>query len=98
MLQKYYNMPLGVFVDSVSEDGPADKAGIQAGDIIRKIDGTSVETFDNLTEQLSYYEAGEKIDFVIARANGGEYKEETVTVELGARKDIQKNTENRRGN
>ena len=95
---EYYNMPLGVFVDSVSEDGPADKAGIQAGDIIRKIDGTSVETFDNLTEQLSYYEAGEKIDFVIARANGGEYKEETVTVELGARKDIQKNTENRRGN
>ena len=95
---EYYNMPLGVFVDSVSEDGPADKAGIQAGDIIRKIDGTSVETFDNLTEQLSYYEAGEKIDFVIARANDGEYKEETVTVELGARKDIQKNTENRRGN
>lgn len=95
---EYYNMPLGVFVDSVSEDGPADKAGIQAGDIIRKIDGTSVETFDNLTEQLSYYEAGEKIDFVIARANGGEYKEETVTVELGARKDIQKNTENQRGN
>lgn len=94
----YYNMPLGVFVDSVTEDGPADKAGIQAGDIIRKIDGTSVETFDDLTEQLSYYEAGEKIDFVIARANGGEYKEETVTVELGARKDIQKNTENRRGN
>lgn len=86
---EYYNMPLGVFVDSVSEDGPADKAGIQAGDIIRKIDGTSVETFDNLTEQLSYYEAGEKIDFVISRANGGEYKEQTVTVELGAKKDIQ---------
>lgn len=95
---EYYNMPLGVFVDSVSEDGPADKAGIQAGDIIRKIDGTSVETFDNLTEQLSYYEAGEKIDFVISRTNGGEYKEQTVTVELGAKKDIQNNTENRRGN
>lgn len=95
---EYYNMPLGVFVDSVSEDGPADKAGIQAGDIIRKIDGTSVETFDNLTEQLSYYEAGEKIDFVISRANGGEYKEQTVTVELGAKKDIQNNTENRREN
>lgn len=95
---EYYNMPLGVFVDSVSEDGPADKAGIQAGDIIRKIDGTSVETFDNLTEQLSYYEAGEKIDFVISRANGGEYKEQTVTVELGAKKDIQNNTENRQGN
>lgn len=95
---EYYNMPLGVFVDSVSEDGPAEKAGIQPGDIIRKIDGTSVETADNLKEQLSYYEAGEKIEFVISRANGGEYKEETVTVELGAQKDIKTTTENSRNN
>ena len=82
-----YNMPTGVFVDSVVEDGPAEEAGIQAGDIIRKIDGTSVSTNEGLIEQLQYYEAGEEIDFVVSRANGGEYKEETITVELGAKKD-----------
>ncbi len=82
-----YNMPTGVFVDSVVEDGPAATAGIQAGDIIRKIDGTSVSTNEGLIEQIQYYEAGEEIDFVISRANGGEYKEETITVELGAKKD-----------
>lgn len=81
-----YNMPTGVFVDSVVEDGPAAEAGIQAGDIIRKIDGTSVSTNDGLIEQLQYYEAGEEIDFVVSRASGGEYKEETITVELGAKK------------
>ena len=57
---EYYNMPLGVYVDSVEEDGPAAKAGIQAGDIILKIDGTTVESADNLQSQLAYYEAGEK--------------------------------------
>ena len=69
------------------EDGPAEEAGIQAGDIIRKIDGTSISTNEGLIEQLQYYEAGEEIDFVVSRANGGEYKEETITVELGAKKD-----------
>lgn len=88
---EYYNMPLGVYVDSVEEDGPADKAGIQAGDIILKIDGTSVESADNLQNQLAYYEAGEKIDFIISRADGGEYKEQTVTVELGSKKAAQQN-------
>ena len=90
---EYYNMPLGVYVDSVEEDGPADKAGIQAGDIILKIDGTSVESADNLQNQLAYYEAGEKIDFIISRADSGEYKEQTVTVELGSKKEAQKNME-----
>ena len=89
-----YNMPTGVFVDSVVEDGPAAEAGMQAGDIIRKIDGTSVSTNDGLIEQLQYYEAGEEIDFVVSRANGGEYKEETITVELGAKKDAPSITRN----
>lgn len=89
-----YNMPTGVFVDSVLEEGPASEAGIQAGDIIRKIDGTSVSTNEGLIEQLQYYEAGEEIDFIISRANKGEYKEETITVELGAKKDAPSMTGN----
>ena len=33
-----------------------------------------METYDNLTGQLEYYEAGEEIEFEISRADGGEYK------------------------
>lgn len=87
--QEMYNMPVGVFVNSVEEGGPAAEAGIQQGDIIQKFDGTTVQTYDNLTNQLSYYQAGEQVEVVIARAEGGQYEEQTVTVTLGARSDAQ---------
>ena len=88
-----YNMPVGVVVRSVEENGPAAEAGIQEGDIIQKFDGTTVQTYDNLTNQLSYYRAGEQVEIVIARAEGGAYQEQTVTVTLGARSDAQSSTQ-----
>ena len=70
-----YGMPVGVFVYSLEENGPAAQAGIQKGDVILKIDGTSLNTRDELIERLQYYEAGESVDFVISRAQNGEYKD-----------------------
>ena len=87
--EEMYNMPVGVFVSSVEEGGPAAEAGIQQGDIIQKFDGTTVQTYDNLTNQLSYYQAGEQVEIVISRAEGGQYQEQTVTVTLGAKSDAQ---------
>ena len=91
--EEMYNMPVGVFVRNVDENGPAAKAGIQEGDIIQKFDGTTVQTYDNLTNQLAYYRAGEKVEVVVARAEGGEYKEQTVTVTLGAKSDAQNSSQ-----
>ena len=91
--EEMYNMPVGVFVRSVDENRPAAKAGIQEGDIIQKFDGTTVQTYDNLTNQLAYYRAGEKVEVVVARAEGGEYKEQTVTVTLGAKSDAQNSSQ-----
>lgn len=87
--EQMYNMPVGVFVRDVEEDGPADQAGILSGDIIQKFDGTTVQTYENLTNQLAYYKAGEQVEVVVARAEGGQYKEQTVKVTLGAKKDAQ---------
>lgn len=82
-----YGMPVGVFVYSIEENGPAAQAGIHKGDVILKIDGTSLKSRDELIERLQYYEAGESVEFVISRAQNGEYKEQTITVTLGAKKD-----------
>ena len=67
-----YNIPVGVFVYDVEEDGPADQAGIKKGDVITKIDGTSVQTKEDLTGRLEYYKAGETVDIVLYRTDNGE--------------------------
>ena len=80
-----YNMPVGVFVAEVVEGASADRGGIKKGDIITKMDGQSIRTYKDLVEALSYYEAGESISIVVARAEGGEYNDHTLMVELDAR-------------
>ena len=75
---------LGAYVHSVIPGSAAQKAGIKAGDIITEFEGTTIATMSQLKELLSYYPAGEKVDFVILRPQGNdEYKEIEITVELG---------------
>lgn len=80
-----YNMPAGAFLTDVASGSAADEAGITKGDIIVKLDGQKVSGRKDLSEKLQYYEAGEKIELVVARADNGEYKEETVEVTLGSK-------------
>lgn len=83
-----YGIPLGAFVDSVEEGGPAQTAGIKKGDIITKFDGLTISGSTELVSKLEYYEAGETVEVVISRAENGEYKEQTVTVTLGRRSEM----------
>lgn len=80
---RMYNMPAGAFVVGVIPGEAAEKAGFQEGDIIQKLDGQIVNGKEDLVNKLMYYEAGEEVEIVIARANDGEYVEHTVTVTLG---------------
>lgn len=80
-----YNMPAGAFLTEVTPGGAADKAGIKKGDIVVKLDGQKVSGKNDLVDKLQYYESGETVEVVIARANNGEYKEETVEVTIGSK-------------
>ena len=80
-----YNMPAGAFLTEVTPGGAADKARIKKGDIVVKLDGQKVSGKNDLVDKLQYYESGETVEVVIARANNGEYKEETVEVTLGSK-------------
>lgn len=75
---------LGAYVYAVLPDSAAEKAGIKAGDIIVEFEGTTIATMSQLKELLSYYPAGQKVEFKILRPQGNEqYQEMEITVELG---------------
>ncbi len=80
-----YDIPTGIYISEVSKNGPADKAGIVKGDVIKKFDGITVQSINDVKEQLKYYKAGEKVKIVLMRSDGSEYKEVTVEVTLGKR-------------
>ncbi|WP_030664472.1 S1C family serine protease [Streptomyces rimosus] len=69
----------GVSVESVKQGGPADKAGIKAGDVIVKFDGTDVSTMQDLSEALAGHKPGDQVEVTVDR--DGERK--TVRVTLG---------------
>ncbi len=77
-----YNIPEGVYVRTVGEGGAADKAGIQEGDIITKLDGISISDKETLVDTLTYYASGETVDVVVQRPGDGGYSEVTLSVTL----------------
>ena len=84
-------MPVGVYVRTIREGLGAEKAGMQPGDIITKLDGTTVSGYDQLRDELSYYSAGETVSLTIQRmegsGDGAEYVEKTFDIELCSAKE-----------
>jgi serine protease Do len=68
----------GVMIKSVAKDGPAEKAGIQAKDIIRKVNGVAVKNNIDVVRAISTKAPGTKITISIWRK--GSEKDYTVTV------------------
>ncbi|GAB6172739.1 trypsin-like peptidase domain-containing protein [Paradesulfitobacterium aromaticivorans] len=53
--------PAGAYVAQVSLGGPADKAGIKAGDVLTKINGVEISNSLELTHELFKYKPGDSI-------------------------------------
>ncbi|MCU0897164.1 MAG: DegQ family serine endoprotease [Burkholderiales bacterium] len=70
--------PAGALVNQVEKGGPADKAGVLAGDIIVKFDGKSVNQSSDLPRLVGGTKPGTKSTVQVYRK--GETKDLTVTV------------------
>ena len=57
----------GVLIGDVIEDGPADRAGLQSGDIIVQYDGQAVDDMNRLRNRIAATKPGQKVEFEIFR-------------------------------
>ena len=73
--------PAGAKVGEVASGAPADKAGLQNGDVITAVDGTAVTSSDQLIAVLAADSPGDQVQLTVSR--GG--STQTVTVTLGSR-------------
>ena len=81
--------PMGALVRGVETASPADKAGVEAGDIITKVDGKTIEKHSDLPRLVGSIKPGTKIAVTVFRR--GVIKELTVSVaEIEPEKTAQK--------
>ena len=69
----------GVYIVEVVKGGPAEKAGLQAGDRIVSVDGTEIASKDDLGTLMQKHAAGDTLSITIARDG----QMQTVNVTLG---------------
>jgi serine protease Do len=70
--------PIGAFVRSVEAGAPADKGGVEAGDIITKVDGKMVEKSADLPRLIGATKPGSKTTLQVFR--GGKTRDLSVAV------------------
>jgi serine protease Do len=76
-----YIAPPGIIgTNPIIKDGPAEKAGLKAGDIILKIDGANIDQTNSLSALINKHKVGDKITLTILRDG----KEQNIDVTLGA--------------
>lgn len=85
MTSRRYGIPQGVYVYSTSENGAAERAGLDKGYVITALDGEEVLSVSELEELLEYYAKGEKVTLTVQIPEGNSYREDQVEVTLGER-------------
>ena len=77
-----FDMPKGVYVYKILEDGAAAGSELREKDIITKLDGMTVKSMQELQKFLKGYEMGETIELLVQRQEEGRYKEQQIQITL----------------
>jgi len=81
-LATYFGAKDGVLIASVSDDSPASRAGLKAGDVITKVNNEPVGSRDDLMRLLRDVKDGGDVTIGIVR----DKRESTVTVKIESRR------------
>ena len=82
-LPRALNVLGGARIEEVEKDSPAEKAGLQVGDVITAVGSTKLSVSTSLADVIKTYKPGDKVELAITRGR----QTLTVTVELGAAAD-----------
>lgn len=89
---KQLDMPAGVFVYAIIDDGAAANSDLREKDVITKFDGQNVRSMAALQDLLKRYKAGESIELTVQSLENGKYVERTVTITLGKKETLGQNS------
>lgn len=73
-----YNLPIGIYVESIAENSGATNSGLKKGDVITQIDGENVTTMEELNAVKNKKEIGDTITLKIYRS--GDYIDIQITL------------------
>lgn len=77
-----YNYPAGFYIMSIVEGSGAEKAGLEIGNIITKVEGNKVSSLSDIQDVLYKKKKGDTIELTISYVSGRQYKEKNVKVTL----------------
>ncbi|MCM0647984.1 trypsin-like peptidase domain-containing protein [Clostridium swellfunianum] len=67
-LSTQYNLPIGLYIQDVTEFSPAEKSGLRRGDVITSFDGKKVTTFAEVNEIKNKHKAGDEVSLTVERS------------------------------
>lgn len=73
-----YNLPVGIYVEDISEDSGASNSDLKKGDVITAIDGQSITTMKELNNIKNSKEIGDTIKLTVYRS--GSYLDIEITL------------------
>ena len=62
-----YKLPVGALILEVTEGSPAEKAGLEVGDVITQFDGQSIMDMDSLVAKVNEAQIGKTYDIYVIR-------------------------------
>lgn len=83
-----FDMPVGVYINEVISGTAAERAGLQAGDIITSVNGITIATKEQLSARITCYRYGTTVTLTIMRRVQGEYQEVELPVVLMSKEEM----------
>lgn len=80
-LSQQYGLPKGIYAETVTKDGPCDKAGVKEGEIVTAFDGTDIASFSEIYNLLEGHKAGDKVKIKVYNSETQKTREVEITLQ-----------------